>query len=445
MAKLSAKKLLAWVTIAIPPAAFYALLGMSLTKLPFADDYNSVLEYLLKWKTESGFQHVVQIFTAQHNEYRLMFENAIFGIQYEILGHANMMALSIIGDLFVIPVGIVLYLMWKDFRHSDEFTVIAFIPASWVLFQLQYASTLNCAMNPLQSVPVIFFMLLTIWLAVKQGWPAFVGCLLSMVFCIGSSGNGLFLIPIGCLLFLQRKEYKRLALWFVVGATMSVIYFTGYNFHASSTHADHNVLSSVRHLSLAYGATFLGSIATKANPKPAILFCIVLLIVFLFATRDRLYKRNPAVYYSSLFFWTTGLAVSGLRSDAGLITALGSRYRINSSVLVILMYFYLADKFHDVRIKRPVLIAGVSLAAIVLIAFTYESDKGGERLLLTRRQKVRSAIIRWQRHEPRPPVVANGPDDFTVENDKKGFYEPTEPILSDSIHAGIYKLPDPIY
>jgi hypothetical protein len=298
-------------------------------------------------------------------------------------------------------------------------------------------------MNPLQSFPVILFMLLICWLAVKPGGAAFAGCVISLLLCISSSGNGLFMIPIGSLIFLQRKQYSRLMVWLAVGAAMCAIYFVGSNVRVSSSDS-HSLLSSVRHISPSYGAAFLGSIATKANPVPAIAFCIVLVAVFAFATRDRMFEKNPALYYASLFFFVTGLAVSGIRSDRGLITALGSRYRINSAVLVVLLYFYLADKFSEVRMKRSQAIAGVCVMGLILAGFTYESDKGGESLLLLRRQKMRIAMLRWERHEPRPPVVANGPDDFTVENDKKGLYEPHEGILVDAIQAGIYQLPDPL-
>lgn len=103
MSGFSTKRLGAWIAIAIPPIAFYVLLARSITKLPYADDYDSILQYLLKWHSESGFQHIVQNVTAQHSEYRLMCESAIFGIQYEILGHTNLEALSILGDFRTYP------------------------------------------------------------------------------------------------------------------------------------------------------------------------------------------------------------------------------------------------------------------------------------------------------------------------------------------------------
>jgi hypothetical protein len=114
--------------------------------LPYTDDYDSIPQCLLKRHSESGFQHIAQIVTAQHNEYRLTFESAIFGIQYEILGRTNLEALSTYSSYLFF---FVLCLIWKDFGRSGDFALLRFVPASWMVFQLQYASTLNFAIAKL--------------------------------------------------------------------------------------------------------------------------------------------------------------------------------------------------------------------------------------------------------------------------------------------------------
>jgi hypothetical protein len=189
------------------------------------------------------------------------------------------------------------------------------------------------------------------------------------------------------------------------------------------------------------GAAFLGSIAAVANPLPAILFGSVLTGVFVLATYDRLFRRRPALYYSALFFFVTGLAVSGIRSTFGLAEALGSRYRIISTVLVILLYLYLADKFYGIRVRPLVLKAGVCVLGVLLLGFNIESDRGGRKQILTVQRKVEMAFLRWERHEPRPPVSVASPGDFTAAAEANGYFDPSEPIISDSIREGIYKLP----
>jgi hypothetical protein len=143
-----------------------------------------------------------------------------------------------------------------------------------------------------------------------------------------------------------------------------------------------------------------------------------------------------------LFVMITGAAVSGHRSSLGLVTALNSAYRINSLILVILLYLYLADKFHGISMRPLALRVGVCVFAGLLVAFNLISDRGGEKVLVTKRAKEEAAMLRWERHEPRPAIVASSADDLTVKGEMKGNFEPVEPTLSDSIREGIYKLPD---
>ena len=43
-----------WGAMLIPPVIFYALLARSLTGLPFADDYDTILRFLLQWRKRGG-------------------------------------------------------------------------------------------------------------------------------------------------------------------------------------------------------------------------------------------------------------------------------------------------------------------------------------------------------------------------------------------------------
>lgn len=437
-------RILAWTAIAIPPIYFYILAFRSLSSLPFLDDYDAPLAFLLRWKRERGLQHLVEIVTWQHNEYREWFLNSLFGTQYLILGHVDIKAIAILGNLFVLLLLGILFLVWRRGESSRDFTLLAFVPVSWMLFQLQYASAMNVPMQSLQHFPAILFGMLACLLASMEGRPAFAGALCALFLTVASSGNGLFIIPVGSILFLQQKKYVRLTVWLATGAAICFLYFDGYNFHASQTHADHSLLSSFKHLSPAYGASFLGSIATATNPVPAILLGSLLLVAFMFATRDRVFASNPALYYSALFFFVTALAVSGLRSDGGLTTALGSRYRINSTMIVILTYLYLMDKYRNriLRWKQPMATAVVCVAGVLLIGFNVASDRAGSRYLVMRRAKLEAAILRWEHHEPPKINSIETGDDYTARSEMKGYYEPRVAILVDALKEGIYSLPD---
>lgn len=436
----------AWVAlllIAIPPAVFYFLVLKSQTNIPFLDDYGSVLDFMLALKQANVLGKLVLIVMAQHNEYRLAFENAIFALQYGILGHADIKSLSLLGDLFIIPIFGVLYLIWRQVPGSGDRTLLAFVPVSWILFQLQYASALNCAMTPLQNLTVIFFVLLSLYLGTKSGSLAFAGACFSLVLAVASSGNGLFLIPVGAIMFLQRREYRRLVTWILTGSLLCMVYFYKYNFNSRqrATGADSSVLASLRHLSPIWAASFLGSTAAIRNVIPAVLLGVAFVILFVWATRDKLFNSNPTVYYAMLFFLFTAIVASGMRSQLGLLGSIGSRYRITSTVMLILAFYYLLSKIH--HLGRATLIVTSCILAVGLTGFTLISDREGYKLLLIRRAKLEAGMYRWEHNLPRPVVQDTdiGDEMNIAAHEKRGWYEPEEPTLSDAINAGIYRVP----
>jgi hypothetical protein len=109
---------------------------------------------------------------------------------------------------------------------------------------------------------------------------------------------------------------------------------------------------------------------------------------------------------------------------------------------LILLYLFLADKAYEIRVRPPVFKAGICVFGALLIGFTFASDRAGNQVLLIRRQRVEAGILRWQRHEPRPAIVASAPGDLTAGREDNASFEPDDPILSQSIREGIYKLPD---
>ena len=430
--------------IVAPPVIFYSLLFRSLSVFPFFDDYNSVLEFLLRWKQESGLGHIVEILTFQHNEYRLIFENAVFATQYTLAGQTNLKFLSVLGDFFVVPLFLVLCLIWSQGTLPKSRGLMSLVPISWLLFQLQYAGTMNWSMASLQNIPALLFVFLSIYLISTEGriWR-FAVSLLCVGLSVASSGSGLFLIPVGGVILFQQRKVKRLWIWLVVGALVCSAYFYKYNFASSRTHSDHNVLSSINHLSLPYAAAFLGaSAATERTPLTAVALGIALVVLFVLATHDKMYRRNPSLYYSALFLILAAVGVSGLRSESGLATSIASRYRINSALMLILMYLYLAQKLEHVLFNKTVSKALLSLCWVTLVAFTLISDVAGYKSLLARRAKLDAAMLSWQRNGHRVDQSRKSPNSIPrTFKDNSYYFEPIEPDLTEAIDAGIYPMP----
>lgn len=425
-----------------PIVLFYALLSRTLTGLPFNDDYNAVLMFLLKWQAASGWHKVALIWTHQHNEYRLAFQNTIYALQYGALGHVVMKPLTVLGDLLVLPLFAMLWLLWRAYRLPLGYTLPAFVPAAWILFQLQYASTLNCVMAPLQNVAVLVFTLAVFYFGTEERWDSFAGAMVALALAVASSGGGLFVGPVLCLFYLQKRAWTRLLLAVLVSAVLGFLYMHGKPIHEHDPHQG-DLSSFLQQISLPYGAAFLGSLATNNNPRPAIVFAVILFGIFLWEIKERGYRRNPGLFYATLFFFVQGLAVSCLRAPRGLVSALGSRYRINSAVLVILIYFYLAEKMRLTPVPRLFKTIGLTVAGIVLIAFNLASDKAGNTLLAQRRSKMQAGIRAWEADPAAFYSENSSTKNLSEEEYKRLMYDPVEPTLSKALNQGIYKIPAP--
>ena len=434
------ERLFCIVAMLCPILLFYGLLSRTLTGLPFNDDYNAVLTFLLKWNAASGWSKLAVLWTHQHNEYRLAFQNVIYALQYEALGRVAMKPLTVLGDLLVLPLFGMLWLLWRRCGLPFRYTFLAFVPAAWILFQLQYASTLNCVMAPLQNVAVLVFTLAVFHFGTQQSWRSFWTGMVAIVLAVASSGGGLFVGPVLCLFFLQKRAWTRLLIAAGLSALLGFAYMHGKPIHEHDPNQG-DFSSFIHQISLPYGAAFLGSIAAKSNPGPAVLFSCILFALFLWATKSRLDKQNPGMYYVTLFFFIQGLAVSCLRAPRGLASALGSRYRINSAVLTILLYFFLAEKLRDIKVGYWFKVSGMVLMGLVLVVFNLASDKAGNNLLIERRDRVQAGIRAWETDPAQFFMDAQIASQLSEEDRRREMYNPIEPTLSKAVQEGIYRIP----
>jgi hypothetical protein len=427
------------------PCFFYGILWQNAVNLPIAaDDYHVILDLTNKWTQLHGFlPKLLHILTFQHNEYKLILANCIVISQYVLLGHIEFYSLVALGNAFVLL--IFLLLLWmqrKQTAHAGGRLLLA-LPLSLLLFQLQYATTLDWAMGALQNLTVIFFSLLSITLLSRSFRGSFGLACIALLLAIASSGNGFITVITGVLLLLQQRRWRELAVWTVTTVAISALYFYRYDFHSSQSIPGENVKRTFLHFNLLYGLSFLGSsVARFQSYMPSIGFGILLCGVLLMAFRTRYYQRNPAVFYAIIFVFITAIGVSGLRSELGIVQSLASRYRIYSNLLLILTYLFLSETYlaEDVRKaswKRPVLLVTVCVCGV----FCAVSDWAGKHFLSDRREVVVHEMTAWERpgaHSSGAPTAANM-NPVLRRQLESGQYKPNSAVLLESIRLGVYR------
>src|ERR1700721_1745749 len=210
---------LALLAVLLPALAGYAILYRQALPVPYQDDYAVILSFatgydqLPSWKAK-----VFEIATAQTNEYKLSFTHFIVASDLELTHHLDFGFLTGLGNLFLLPIGYLLWLTYQEDEKGLGQRLLAFLPISLLFFSLTYWENLNWTTTGLANIPVIFFSLLAIYLLLprKMTEPArarlLLACLAAALAAF-SSANGFLLGPVGLLILLARRSYARSLVW----------------------------------------------------------------------------------------------------------------------------------------------------------------------------------------------------------------------------------------
>jgi hypothetical protein len=447
----AAKRWPAWLIFsmaATPALVFYWLLWKSSFNLPVVDDYYAVLYFLNHFSQLPDLGSKLKYFGSfQHNEYKLWFEYLIFVAQYCLSGSVNFTILSMLGNACVLFLFLLLASIFRISSQSNIARVSLLLPVGFVLFQLQYASTLNFSMAGLQNITVLVFVLLSIVLLAKESSRQFAGACVAMLLAIAASGGGFLLVPVGVLMLAERRRWKHIGIWIGVFAVMAAVYFSDYNFHSAPSNLDGSVSRTPAHFDLLYMLAFMGSsVARYQGYLPSIAVGIVILVIWALAIRKGYSKENPTALYFCLFLILTGAGVSAIRSGLGMEQSLASRYRIYSNLLLILSYIFLVEAYllkvnrHTTRLA----VTGVAMASGLV--FCVLSDMAGFRFLKGRQQAVTYEMAAWQAAVTKAGAHTNSPEGMNFDPAVSrqlatGLYKPIADVLTESIRLGIYSPP----
>lgn len=418
--------------ILLPAVLLYAVLFHFAVNIPNGDDYDAGLDYLNHQVQLHGLRaNLSYLLAAQHNEYKVVLGHSVIWLQYGVFHQIDFRLLDAAGNLFVILIAAALWKMFLPQQQNIVRRLTLFIPVAWLVFQLDYAETLNWALPALQNVAVVFFALSSIYLLAKPGWPSFWGAALMLILSIAASGNGFMLVPIGGLLLALRKRTAELAIWLAATALSVAAYAYHYQIALKQPELSHSLSNML--LKPVYVIAFLG--AALPRPAAAIALGFVLCLCFAVLARRGYLRHNPMVACTLAFILLTAIGVAGIRSNLGILSSISSRYRMYSSLLIILVWFAMADRLQHVEgsLLRQRLFRA-SVAAAILLSLAMD---GWGLHYLNRRNNALIAGIRW--------VEDHGtlqPDDLT--NPLSYWSRPNpgwQAIMRQSIELGIYRPP----
>ncbi len=437
---------LAVLLIALPAIAFYTILWATAVSLPIFDDYKIVLEFVNTYSQLHGFSPKLLLFlTNQHNGYKLLFEHGVVLCQYALCGKVRILPLVWLGNAFAILIFMTVAGMMRPAVQDRRARAALLIPIAYLIFQLQYASALNFASSSLQHLAVVAFSLLSIYFMSKADNRAFLIACGAFVFAIASSPNGFFVLPVAMLMTWQQRQWRRACALVAVAGSMLGLYLFRYDSGAVHSSSSAGTQASLFHINFLYALSFLGAAAARySSIVPSVALGLLICVVVTIAAFRHYFAQNAAVFASMLFILINAVAVSGLRADQGVVQSLASRYRIYSSLMLVLSYIFVVENilpnWKSRKARRWFLVA----AAVVSAAFCFLSDLAAARFLQVKKEALISCYIaEWQRDRSadslRRSQLEGNP--ALQRQMQSGMYNVILPIMNESVRLGIYEPP----
>jgi hypothetical protein len=416
----------------LPVVVSFGILYHEALPVPYQDDYKAILSFASDFEGLPTLEDkLVDVASKQYNEYKLGFEHSIVASELGLTHHLNFSFLTVLGDLFLLPIG---YLLWQTYKRDEadlDSRLLEFLPISLFFFSLTYWETMNWAMAELQNLPVVCFSFFAIYFigGDKEPRHGLNRTLLACVFAglaAFSSANGFLLGPLGLFLLVSHRAYTKAVFW----SASFVVPLAAYVYHyVPVTHVANNAVFVRRSL------TFLGFLGCSVPQKwVSALLGIAILAVICVAIRSRLDRTNPVIFYFVAWIVATGMLVAWVRGSAGFFIA--SRYSIYSVLLLTFCYWFMAGRLRN---SAPMFYQRfLAISIVVAGVFFFTASVSAARNLGARRRMVLSGIELYRAS----PDINSPMVDPLVEKLLPLEKAEEKAILGQAIRNGIYALPE---
>jgi hypothetical protein len=427
--------------IALPIAIVYFILLTHIVNVPIADDYDALLNFSIHLRNAPKLSERLYYFiSAQHSEYKLFFLHALLWLELNLFGHIDLKLLSVIGDSFILLLGILLWQMLLP-RHQCLVTRLAFfVPVSWLLFQLQYAETLNFAMAGIQNLAVLVFSLAAIYFLHCANRRAFLASLACLLLAISASGNGLLMVPIGLIILVLNRRYRGVAVWAAVSAICIAAYLYGYDSRLWLVLSPATIPPLAPFLRPLYTIKFIGSAGAYPIRAGSLVLGVAICAFYFYMAKRGHFHRNPVIGYSVLFLFLTAVLVTGFRSNYGIDSSTASRYTIYSTLLLIFGWFTIVEEWLITKTEPALLNRILVIATAGAILFSTAMDVWGLRYLRNRNRNLVMGMRLYEHSASTQSIV--GPSFPPPRSEYERAYNLwTRDLLSEASRLGIYRLP----
>lgn len=421
---------------ASPILVFYGVLLRWATTIPLVDDYMALLRFALVWRSLPTLSQRLSLqAAAQDGDYKLLLDHAVVALDLSVTGRLHLGFYLLLGNSFLL---LILWLLWKHTIPQERVLwrrVLLFSPVCFLLFQLNYADTLNWSMGGMQNLSVIAFACLAIHLLLQAKRASVMLSSVAMMLACCGSANGFLLFPIGGYLLVRRRAWAMVVCW--CGAFLLALGAYLYRFQVLPKKQIGSL--GLLHFALSFAGGGVESMSGKPVAGASVVLGALLLLFFAFAFWRRADCSAPYISLMCVWVLLTAALVTVGRAGFGINIALSGRYKIYSDLLLIFAYLFAISLWRrDAPLRGNTRVA-FAVALFASVAMCISSDLVGGRLLEQRRERLQQGIALYLRSgETVPPMQETAAPPHT------GYTEieiATRDILKAALAQGIYYLP----
>ena len=321
---------LAWMAPAI--ALFLFVLTRLWFNAPVWDDYDAILDGVMRMRDAPSAAQWLGIVVAQHNEHRIAVVRLAAWALAAISDHVDFRMLVLAGDLSLVGL---LVLAWAEFREAVAAPLFA--GAAFLLLQWSYYEAALMGSASLANIGVVSFSFACLFFATRE-WRAAPACAaLFGALAAGCQANGLFALPVAAGAALLAGRRRRAAALAGIAALLWVLYFLGYSrppSHPSPWLAVAHPLDAGQLFLIVLG----GMVPGRWLP---ILLGLALLAALAWLAARGGWRRHPAAWSWIAFVLLSAAAAAVGRVGFGVFHA--SRYGIYSACLVLVVFLLLCE------------------------------------------------------------------------------------------------------
>lgn len=347
------------------PLLFVAWLDWrNLRNLPFQDEFATVLDFLLRFRTAHGWPQISGLLFSQENEHRIVTSRLIFIALERLFGGPNFVAIALLGTGFIAAAIIIIA---RQARQPEAQWLLGAI-LCLLVFQTQHYENLLLSYASIDHFHVVLLAAASLALAARPGRLAFAGSIVFALLAALTLAHGLAVFPAGAWLLWRLGRRRALAVWLALAGGMAWWYCHGL------VGADRGLVSlttwhGISGL-LGFWLSLLGGVAALGSATLAPWFGAAGLGFTAYLIVRRRFQGDP--FLAALLLWVlcgTLMIAYGRYPTAELVPPLSSRYMIQSVLFwTVLLVIAVTTSTSPARLLRRSLLTVGAVAAFSFVA-----------------------------------------------------------------------------